>query len=42
MPTSATTPSLNRGSGTVNGQPIGIVSAWPMMQADFYPRAGQV
>ncbi|WP_130403519.1 hypothetical protein [Micromonospora violae] len=28
---------LNWGSGTVNGQPIGIVSAWPMMQADFYP-----
>ncbi len=28
---------LNWGSGTINGQPVGIISSWPMMQADFYP-----
>jgi hypothetical protein len=28
---------LNWGAGTVNGQPVGIISSWPMMQADFYP-----
>ncbi|WP_433528684.1 hypothetical protein ACQPYA_20330 [Micromonospora sp. CA-263727] len=28
---------LNWGGGTVNGQPVGIVSSWPMMQSDFYP-----
>ncbi|TFH70624.1 hypothetical protein [Cellulomonas sp. HD19AZ1] len=28
---------LNWGGGTINGQAVGIVSSWPLMQVDFSP-----